>query len=124
MKKLIYSLALLVTMSSLGYAQEAENIVNSKGKAALISSKISGEYDFTFATERTDESVEKAASYYVKNFTVDFDASTNKAVVTMIENTVTSRTVLARFLSSNQVRYVEIDGTNVSISDFIQSYLK
>jgi predicted solute-binding protein len=124
MKKLIYSLALLVSMSSLSYAQEAENIVNSNGKAALISSKTSGEYEFTFATERTDESVEKSASYYTTNFTVDFDPSTKKAVVTMIENTVTSRTILARFLSSNQIRYVEIDGTNVSISDFIESYLK
>ena len=113
-------------MSSLTYAQEAEsaNTAKSNGKTELVKSKTTGEYQFSFMTDRTKESVEKAASYYTSNFTVEFDESSNTATVKMIENNVTSRTIVSRFLAVNQIRYVEVDGTNVSISDFIESYLK
>lgn len=124
MKKIIYSIVLLVSMSSMTYAQEASNIANSNGKLELVKSKTSGEYEFTFATERTKESVEKAASYYTKNFSVAFDETSNTATVKMIDNSITARTTIGRFLSSNQVKFVEIDGVNVTVSDFIMSYLK
>lgn len=106
------------------FAQEAENIAKSNGKTELVNSKTTGEYQFHFVTERTKESVEKAASYYTSNFTVDFDEASNTATINMIENDVTSRTIVARFLAVNQVRFVEIDGTNVDMSVFIESYLK
>ena len=124
MKKIIYSIVLLISMSSLAYAQEADNSVKSNGKVELVKSKTTGEYQFNFATERTKESVEKAASYYTANFIVDYDEASNAATLKMIENSVTSRTLIARFLAVNQVRFVEIDGMNVSISEFTDSYLK
>lgn len=124
MKKIIYSIVLLVSMSSFTYAQEAANIAKSNGKVELVNSKTTGEYEFHFATERSKESVEKAASYYTSNFTVEFDEASNTATLKMIENNVTSRTIVARFLSVNQVRFVEIDGMNIDMGEFIESYLK
>ena len=124
MKKLIYSIVLLVSMSSLTYAQEAESIAKSNGKVELVQSKTTGVYQFSFATDRTAESVEKAASYYTSNFTVDFDEASNTATINLVENDVTSRTVIARFLAVNQVKFIEIDGMNVEMYVFIESYLK
>ena len=113
-------------MSSLTFAQEVEsaNTAKSNGKSELVKSKTTGEYQFSFITDRTKESVEKAASYYTTYFTVTFDEASNTATVKMIENNVTSRTIVSRFLAMNQIRYIEVDGTNVSLSDFIDSYLK
>ena len=124
MKKLIYSIDLLVCMTSLTYAQEAESIAKSNGKVELVQSKTTGVYQFSFATDRTAESVEKAASYYTSNFTVDFDEASNTATINLVENDVTSRTVIARFLAVNQVKFIEIDGMNVEMYVFIESYLK
>ena len=124
MKKLIYSIVLLVSMTSLTYAQEAESIAKSNGKVELVQSKTTGVYQFSFATDRTAESVEKAASYYTSNFTVDFDEASNTATINLVENDVTSRTVIARFLAVNQVKFIEIDGMNFEIYVFIESYLK
>lgn len=124
MKKLILSLLLIVSVTSLSYAQELENVVTSKGKKELAKSKSSGEYEFTFVTERTAASVEKAASYYTQNFTIDFNEETNTVAIKLIENTITSRTIIARFLSSNQVRYVEVDDESMIVSDFMDAYLK
>jgi hypothetical protein len=124
MKKLIYSIVLLVSMTSLTYAQEAESIAKSNGKVELVQSKTTGVYQFSFATDRTAESVEKAASYYTSNFTVDFDEASNTATINLVENNVTSRTVIARFLAVNQVKFIEIDGMNVEMYVFIESYLK
>jgi len=124
MKKLIYSIVLLVCMTSLTYAQEAESIAKSNGKVELVQSKTTGVYQFSFATDRTAESVEKAASYYTSNFTVDFDEASNTATINLVENDVTSRTVIARFLAVNQVKFIEIDGMNVEMYVFIESYLK
>lgn len=124
MKKLIYSIVLLVSMTSLTYAQEAESIAKSNGKVELVQSKTTGVYQFSFATDRTAESVEKAASYYTSNFTVDFDEASNTATINLVENDVTSRTVIARFLAVNQVKFIEIDGMNVEMYVFLESYLK
>ncbi len=111
-------------MTSLTYAQEAESIAKSNGKVELVQSKTTGVYQFSFATDRTAESVEKAASYYTSNFTVDFDEASNTATINLVENDVTSRTVIARFLAVNQVKFIEIDGMNVEMYVFIESYLK
>lgn len=124
MKKLIYSIVLLVSMSSMSFAQEANVIAKSNGKSELAASMKSGEYEFQFKTERSKESVEKAASYYTSIFNMSYDESSKTVEVKLIENTPSARMVVARFLSANQIRYVEIDGNNVVISDFIEQYLK
>ena len=124
MRNIIYSLIAIVTMTSMSFAQDMNTVANSNGKKALIESKENGTFEFHFATERTKESVDKAASYYVSNFTVEFDESTNIATVKLIENDVTSRAIVSRFLAVNQIRLIEVDGDMVSISDFIENYLK
>lgn len=114
----------MFSVISFSFGQEVENIAVSNGTKELASSKISGEYEFQFETERTSESVEKAASFYTQYFTVDFDEETQLVKIKMIENTASSRIIIARFLSYNKVQYVKIDGDETSVSDFMDKYLK
>lgn len=124
MKKLIVSLAVLLSAVSFSFGQEMENIAISNGVKELASSKILGEYVFQFETERTSESVEKAASFYKQYFSVDFNEETQLLKLNMIENTPSSRIIVARFLSYNKVQYIKIDEDLISVSDFMDKYLK
>jgi hypothetical protein len=124
MKKLIYSLVVLLSVVSFSYGQEVNNVALSNGKEALLKSKVSGEFEFKFGSDRTKESVDKGASYYTQYFTVDFNEGTDVAKIKLIENTPSARMVVARFLSYNQVRKVKVDSEELSISDFIDLYLK
>ena len=124
MRKIIYTLFVLVGFSSIGFAQEKAEIANTNGKTELLESKLSGVYVFALPENVTAEQVEKNSSYYTSNFTVDFDNATNKATLTMVENEVISRHVVARFLSSCGVRYVEVEGENITIDQLIELYLK
>lgn len=124
MRKLILSLLVLFSLTSSSFAQEAELIVDSKGKSALIKSKSSGEFEFKFETERTKASIDKAASFYTQHFTVDYNEETGVVKIDMVENTQGSRAIISRFLSYNQVKFVKVDNENLSMTDFIELYLK
>ena len=124
MKKIIYTLLMLVGFGSIGFAQEKAEIANSKGKVELTESKISGEYVFGLPENVTAEQVKKNSAYYTSNFTVEFNADSHESTLTLIENEVISRHVVARFLSSCGVQYIEVDGENITIDEFIALYLK
>jgi len=124
MKNLICSLVVLLSVVSFSYGQDVEYVVASKGKSALIESKTSGDYEFKFEMDRTKESVDKAASFYTKHFTVDFNEETEVVKIKMVENTASSRAIVSRFLSYNEMRYVRVDNEKLTMSDFIDLYLK
>lgn len=124
MKKIFLSLFVLFSLTSLSFAQEAELLVDSKGKSALMKSKDSGEFEFKFETSRTKESIEKAASFYTQHFTVDYNEEARVAKIKMVENTIASRVIISRFLSYNQVKFVKVDGENLNMTDFIALYLR
>ena len=124
MRKIIYTLFVLVGFSSMGFAQERTEIAKSEGKTELLESKVSGKYVFSLPENVTAEEVEQKSSYYTSNFTVDFDAASHKSTLTMIENEVISRHIVARFLSSCGVRFVEVEGENITIDQLIELYLK
>lgn len=124
MKKLILSLLVLFGLTSLSIAQEAELLVDSHGKSALIKSKNSGEFEFNFESERTKASVDKAASFYTNHFTVDYNEENGAVKIKMVNNTPESRIVVSRFLSYNQVRFVKVDNENLNMTDFIDLYLR
>lgn len=124
MKKIFLSLFVLFSLTSLSFAQEAELLVDSKGKSALVESKNSGEFEFKFETKRSKESIEKAASFYIKHFTVDYNEETGIAKINMINNTPESRIIVSRFLSYSQVRFVKVDSENLDMTNFIELYLR
>jgi hypothetical protein len=124
MKKIFFTLIVLVGFATVGFSQDRGTIANTEGKEQLMSSKVSGEYTFTLPSNVTNEMVTKNASYYPSYFTVNFDNASKTANISMVNNEAKSRYVIARFLSACGVKEVEIDGKNVPVHVFIEEYLK
>ncbi len=124
MKKIISTLIVLLSIVSFGFSQEASNTATSEGKAALMESKVSGEYNFVLAPGQSKEKVEKSASYYISYFTVDYDEKANSAKITMVSDAPKSKFIIARFLSATGSHYVKVDDSVIPMDEFIRSYIQ
>lgn len=123
MKKLVYTLMFLVGFATIGFAQEANEIAKTEGSAELQNSKTDGEYVFIF-NGKTEADITAAASYYTHYFKVNFDESSQKISLSMIENDTRGRAVIMRFLVASGVRHVDVDGKVIPVGDFMTSYLQ
>ncbi|MDX2359952.1 MAG: hypothetical protein QNK23_04030 [Crocinitomicaceae bacterium] len=126
MKRLLYTLVLLVGFGSVAMAQadRRANITISEGNTELLASKTSGEYTFTLPEGITGEDVANKSKYYTSSMTVVFDESTQVAQLTMVDNTVQSRYVIPRFLTACGTHNIRVDDTLITIDEFIEDYLK
>lgn len=124
MKRLIYTLFAVMLVSFASNAQEPTELAVSKGSDALVKSKSSGEYVFTLPSTVSKEDVEKSAKYYTHYFTVNFDAGSHDASVVLVNNEPKSRFVISRFLSSCGVRFIKVDGKNMGLDEFSNTYFK
>lgn len=123
MKKLVYTLMFLVGFATVSFAQEAPEIAISEGTTELAQSKIDGNYVFILSG-KTKADIIAASTYYEHYFTIDFNESSQTVKISMVENNERGRPVIVRFLVASGVRYVDVDGKNVSVSDFMSSYLQ
>mmetsp|Transcript_2620 Transcript_2620/g.3625 ORF Transcript_2620/g.3625 Transcript_2620/m.3625 type:complete len:125 (-) Transcript_2620:29-403(-) len=124
MKKLISTIAFVLGVVALSFAQEATNTAASQGSEALETSKTSGSYVFTLPQGTTSDEVTQAASYYKNNFTVEYDAGANEAAIKIIGDPGQSRQIMIRFLSGCGVAYVDVDGTSEKLMEFHANHLK
>lgn len=113
----------LVGFSSIGFAQEANEIALTQGAKALEDSKKAGEYTFTLAGKTSSE-IATNSNYYTNYFTVEFNEATQVTKLTMVENDERARSVIMRFLVSSGVRYTSVDGKVISVHDFMSTYLQ
>lgn len=124
MKKLFFSFIAVFAFALTASAQEAVSIAKSEGKVALEQSKSSGSYMFEFPADISDERVVKSTGYYESYFAVDYDEEKNIAKIKLVYNEVDSRVVIMRFLVASGITHVEIDGTNITVYEFLEQYLQ
>ena len=124
MKKLFFTLVALVGFSAIGFSQEQAIVANSLGKTELVNSKASGEYNFIMPANVTDETVAKSSTYYTEYFTVAYDNTSKNVKITMLDDVPQSRIIIPRFLVSCGVEKIEVDGENLDIYTFSETYLK
>lgn len=124
MKKLISTLAFVLGVVALSFAQDAKNTAISQGAKELANSKESGTYVYTMPEGTTQEEVAKAASYYPDFFTVSYDASSREATVEITGEQAPSSQVMLRFLSGCGVMYVDVDGDSHQLNLFYADYVK
>lgn len=128
MKKLGYTLMLLVGFATVSFAQEEmeidpTSIAVTEGAESLEKSKNSGNYVFVF-TGKTEGDISGAASYYEHYFKVEFDEASQTAKLEMVENESRARAVIMRFLVASGVRNVSVDGKIISVGVFMSGYLQ
>lgn len=124
MKKIISTLLFVIGLVSIGFAQEAKELAVTNGAEELAISKTSGVYEFTMPSELTKEKIESNAKYYTPYFTVAFDEASHVATVTMVDNTMKNRYVIARLLTTCNVKFLQVGEDSHQLYDFIDLYLK
>ena len=124
MKKIISTLFFVVGLMSIGFAQEANELALTNGTEELATSKTSGVYEFTLPASITKEKLESSAKYYTPYFTVAFDEASHIATITMIDNTLKNRYVIARMLTACNIKFLKVDEESYQLYDFIDKYLK
>lgn len=124
MKKFISTIAFVIGFVAITMAQDATNTAASLGAEELAKSKEAGTYVYTMPEGLTNERVEKASSYYLANFNVEFEASSKEATIKMVSEEAQNRAVMLRFLSACGVHYVLVDGDTLNLSDFMEKHLQ
>lgn len=124
MKNIFFALVSILTLSLTSYAQEHSGVAVASSKTELAASKENGKYVFQFPEGISAESVEQTTKYYTHYFTVQFDGSSRKAILTMVNNDEKSRSVIGRFLISNSIEHVNVEGNLMTVGEFFENYLK
>lgn len=124
MKKLLVILVLFLGVSGFSSAQTDAEIALSKGTAALASSKTSGTYNFTMPSHITADDIAKNAKYYTHYLTPTYNDGANEVTIVMVDNSEKSRAVITRFLTACGMKAVNVDGKNIDLMSFMESYLK
>jgi len=124
MKKILFTLIAILTLTATTFAQEVNSIATAETKSELAKSKISGEYTYVLPSNVTAEQVKKNSGYYTSYFTVGFDASSHKATLKMNNDEPISRMVMGRFLSSCGVRNLKVGENTITLDKFMETYLK
>lgn len=115
---------MIFCLGSSAIAQETNGIAIAPSKSEMAKGKENGNFTFVMPVGLTPEDVAQSAKYYTHYFTVDYDSSSRAAKIVMIVNDEKSRSVIVRFLISNNVQTVDVEGIMVSVYDFFENYLK
>jgi hypothetical protein len=120
MKTIIITLVALV-FSAFSFAQT----VSYKGSGEDVKKGVEkGEFVFVFDAGASAEEINKNANYYTDYFNVAFNDETKTAIITMVDNSEMGRRVITRFLLSNGIKSVALDGQEHTLNDFYDKYLK
>lgn len=122
MKALLSTLVFVIGLSVMAFGQD--NVAVVKSKSDLTSIKENGKGMIVLPSNLTAEQVQGKAKYYTHYFTVDFDASSHVAKITMIDNDERSRAVIMRFLAACEVDVVNVEGVSVARDELFVKYLK
>lgn len=124
MKNIFFALVSILTLSLTSYAQEHSGVVVASSITELAASKENGKYVFQFPEGISSESVEQTTKYYTHYFEVQYDGSSRKVILTMVNNDEKSRSVIGRFFVANSIDNVNVEGTSMTVGEFFENYLK
>ncbi len=124
MNKLLLTAVLFLGLTFSLSAQDKSKNASVHTKAEVLQSKMSGIYLFTMPQGTTEATVKQSANYYTNYFTVSFDASSHVAKITMLNNDEKSRHIICRFLISSGVDKVTMEGSEFTVDEFYNAYIK
>jgi 2-phospho-L-lactate guanylyltransferase (CobY/MobA/RfbA family) len=120
--KIVLVFFILITTSSFSQEKFLEaKVVN---PSEFLKSKNSGVFEFLFPQKAEKTTVLKNAVFYSTYFKVDFNETSKIAKITMLNNDAQSRQIINRFLISNKISQIEMNGNLLKIDEFYQKHLK
>ncbi len=123
MKKLFVLSLMIIGLSAASYAQEINQAKFTMSGAELSKALENGEVSFFFNKSIDANEVKKNAAFYPMYFSVNYDKNTGKATLKLTEDDM-AKMVISRFMMSNGVSEVLLDGKTISVQDFMADYLR
>ncbi len=122
------STLLLITtilISTVGIAQVNQTALT-KGADALIKSKTTKEYSFTFPDNITAEIVEKKAHANEFYFTINYNKETHLAIIKLTSKVKLTEAglVMIRYLMSIGIKNLKVDEKTIDLKTFNKEYLR
>lgn len=123
MKKLFVLSFMIIGLSAAAFAQEINQAKFTMSGAELKQALDKGEISFFFNKNMDADAVKKNAEFYPEYFSVNYDTNTGKATLKLTKDDM-AKLVVSRFMMSNGVSEVLIDGSTISVHDFMAEYLR
>lgn len=103
----------------------ANGIVTYSDAATAAESKTSGVFNFSFDSNYTIEDITKTANYYTNYFTVTPTTSENgiDVKISLASDNEMARRVVTRFFVSLEIQSINVNGTEIKLDDFIETYI-
>ncbi len=124
MKTYYFIAVLFISLSISAQSQEKSKSAFVISKSEIFKSKENGSYTFTLPKGTTKEEVEQSAKYYTIYFNVIFDELTSEAKINLITNDFKARHVICRFLVSNDIEIINMEGQEFVVEEFYKLYMK
>lgn len=109
-----------------GYSFSQDKIFEAKvvNPKQFQENKEKGEFKFLFPKATEKATLEKNAAYYTEYFTMEFDENKHIVTLKMTTNDSKTRQVVNRFMLSNKITQIEMDGVLYKVEEFYQKQMK
>ncbi len=119
-----FLIVLFVLVSGFSFSQDKIFEAKVAKTADFADNKSKGEFYFTFPAATDKQVIAKNAAFYTEYFSVQFDERSKLVSIKMVQNDEKSRHIISRFLISNKITQVEMDGTLYKVDEFYQAKIK
>jgi hypothetical protein len=123
MKKLIFTFVTLFIVAGYTQAQQANQVLIQVGKESIKEKINAGSLEVFFNVNKNATEIRTNANYYVSYFKVNYDEKTGRALISFTDESQMSRKVVERFLISNQITEVVINGKPMPVQNFMDQFL-
>jgi hypothetical protein len=123
MKKVVFILVALFMVSAYGHAQQANQVLIQVGKESIKEKINAGSLELFFNVNKDASDIRTSANWYVSYFNVNYDQKTGRAMITFVDQSQMSRKVVERFLISNQITEVVVNGKVMPVQNFMDQFL-
>jgi Lhr-like helicase len=123
MKKALLFFAATFFLTVGAMAQQANQVLIQVGKEAIKEKIDAGSLELFFNVKKDATEIRTNANYYVSYFSVNYEEKTGKATITFLDQSQMARKVVERFLISNQITEVVINGKPMPVQNFMDQFL-